>query len=168
MAPLKNLLCSLFLALALPLTIASAQVIAPGPGASAGFSRSVFGIGFFGGPATGLGLSFRHHLPSVLSYQITAGAISIESKLSYDFGVELQIDVFRSYSSRFYVGGGTSYFYSGNGNNTMNGPVRLGLGVGIEYAASPGLHVMGDLFFTYFSDGTVLPLPQLGFFYYFE
>jgi len=168
MASLRKSVLSLIVVLAIPLGTASAQVIAPGPGASAGFSHSVFGIGFFGGPATGLGLSFRHHLPSVLSYQITAGAISIESKLSYDFGLELQVDVFRSYSSRFYFGGGTAYFYSGKGGNTMNGPVRLGLGVGLEYAASPGLHVMGDLFFTYFSDGTVLPLPQLGFFYYFE
>jgi len=41
------------------------------------------------------------------------------------------------------------------------------LGVGGEFLVTPGLHATTELFFTYFTDGTILPLPQLGFHYYF-
>jgi hypothetical protein len=133
-----------------------------------GLRTNVFGLGLAAGSASGMGLSFRHHLPSVASYQITGGIIKVDDRLSYSLGAELQFDLARGPVSRFFVGGGAAYFYSGtSSHNEMVGPARLGVGIGGEYAGGAGLHVIGDLMFTYFSDGTVLPLPQIGVFYYF-
>jgi hypothetical protein len=41
------------------------------------------------------------------------------------------------------------------------------MGIGGELPMSSGFHVTGELLFTYFSDGTILPLPSAGFHYYF-
>jgi hypothetical protein len=149
-------------------TSAGAQVIMPDRGHEPGLRTNVFGLGLAAGAASGAGLSFRHHLPSVASYQITGGIIKANDRLSYSLGAELQFDLARGPVSRFFVGGGAAYFYSGSSShNEMLGPARLGFGIGGEYASEAGLHVIGDLMFTYFSDGTVLPLPQIGVYYYF-
>jgi hypothetical protein len=147
--------------------VAGAQVILPERGREPGLRENVFGLGLWGGPATGLGLSFRHHLPSQVSYMITGGIIKVDEKLSYDIGVEGQFDLARSSTNRFFVAAGFGYFYSGKETNRMNAPTRLGLGIGGEFAVSPGIHTTIEAMFTYFSDGNVLPLPQLGFHYYF-
>jgi hypothetical protein len=148
--------------------IAHAQVVLPTGGNGRDLRQTVFGLGLFGGPAGGLGLSFRHHLPSAFSYQVTGGIIKVDDKLSYDFGFEGQYDLVRGGNGRFFAGAAASYFYSGrSGTNQMKGPGRVGLGVGGEIAAGLGFHATGELMFTYFTDGTVLPLPQLGLYYYF-
>lgn len=145
------------------------QVVVPNTGSGPGLRQSAFGLGLFGGPAGGLGLSFRHHLPSAVSYQITGGIIKVDEKLSYDIGAEAQLDLARGPAGRFYAAAATAYFFSGSGGvNDMKGPGRVGLGVGGEATAGYGFHVSGDLLFTYFTDGTVLPLPQIGFHYYFR
>jgi hypothetical protein len=145
-----------------------AQVVLPDKEIPAGLRENVFGLGLFGGPATGLGLSFRHHLPSSLSYQVTGGIIRVENRTSYDIGGEAQVDLSRTPTSRFFAGGGAGYYYSGtSGNNGMKAPARIALGLGGEFAVSPGLHTEIEAYFTFFSDGTVLPLPQIGFHYYF-
>jgi hypothetical protein len=147
---------------------AQAQVVMPDPRYEAGLRTSVFGLGLFAGPSGGAGLSFRHHLPSVASYQLTGGIIKADDRLHYSLGAELQFDLGRSNTSRFYAAAAVSYFYSGTSNhNEMQGPARIGAGIGGEYAGGSGFHLAGDLMFTYFSDGTVLPLPQIGLFYYF-
>ncbi len=145
-----------------------AQVILPEKGQQAGLNESVFGLGLTAGPTTGIGLSFRHHLPSEWSYQIAGGIIKLDERTSYDIGFGVQYDLVRGSTNRFFVGSGFGYYYSGKSNgNEMKAPTRLGLGVGGEFAVTPGLHTSVELFFTYFSDGTVLPLPQLGLYYYF-
>ena len=145
-----------------------AQVILPEKGQEAGLHESVFGLGLTAGPTTGIGLSFRHHLPSEFSYQIAGGIIKVDERTSYDIGVGAQYDLVRSSTNRFFVGGGFGHYYSGkSGHNDMSAPTRIGLGIGGEFAVTPGLHTAVELFFTYFSDGTVLPLPQLGLHYYF-
>jgi hypothetical protein len=164
-----KLYCGLVLmALLLPGRV-SAQVESPASGRTQ-FSHSVFGIGLFGGAATGLGLSFRHHLPSSFSYQVVGGVINASEKLSYDFGMQLQFDLIRSATTRFYAGSGIAFFYAGKsgGTNEMDGPGRLGLGIGGEFNAGSDLNASLELMFTYFTDGTILPLPQLGVHYYFE
>jgi hypothetical protein len=154
------------LSFAMPI-IANAQVVLPEK-SPAGLRENVFGLGFFGGPATGLGLSFRHHLPSAFSYQITGGIIKANGRLRYDIGAEAQYDLARTASSRFFVAGGFGYYYAGaSGTNEMEGPTRIGLGIAGEFATTAGLQTTVEVLFTYFSDGTVLPLPQLGFHYYF-
>ena len=154
--------------LALVTSMLSAQVVLPERKGETGLRENVFGLGVAGGAATGVGLSFRHHLPAVWSYQVTGGIIKVNDKLSSAVGVELQYDLVRGATNRFFAGGGIGYYYSGpSSGNELDAPGRLGLGVGGEFLVTPGLHATTELFFTYFTDGTILPLPQLGFHYYF-
>jgi hypothetical protein len=148
-------------------TSATSQVVLPERGQEPGLEQNVFGLGLWGGPATGLGLSFRHHLPSQLSYMVTGGIIKVDERLSYDIGIEAQFDLARTATNRFFVAGGAGHYYSGRDRNEMKAPTRIGLGIGGEFAVTPGIHTMIEVMFTYFSDGNILPLPQLGFHYYF-
>jgi hypothetical protein len=144
------------------------QVVLPSKGEETSLHQSVFGLGVFGGAATGLGLSFRHHLPSPFSYQVTGGIIKVDRQLSYDLGLEGQYDLVRGPASRFFVGGGAGYFYSGKtSRNELDSPGRLGIGIGGELWMGAGFHGTGELMFTIFSNGNVLPLPQFGIHYYF-
>ena len=159
---------SLMLLLVFGATLAQGQVVAPSKETDQPLRQSLFGLGIFGGPAGGFGISFRHHLPSAFSYQVTGGIINVDDKLKYDIGVELQYDLVRGPSGRFFAAGAASYFFSGKGGvNEIEGPGRVGLGVGGELFIGAGFHASADLLFTYFSDSTVLPLPQVGIFYYF-
>ncbi|MGA9118206.1 MAG: hypothetical protein WB699_02470 [Bacteroidota bacterium] len=145
-----------------------AQVVVSEHGRETSMGTNVFGLGFAGGPASGLGLSFRHHLPSAASYELVGGIIKATDRLFYSVGAEFQYDLSRSSVIRFYAAAGVAYFYSGvSGHNDMDAPTRVGAGIGLESTAGSGFHVNGDLLFTYFSDGTVLPLPQIGVHYYF-
>jgi hypothetical protein len=162
----KLALCAL--ALVLGSSSARSQVVLPERGANAALRENVFGLGLAAGACSGIGLSFRHHLPSTMSYEINGGIIKVEDRLSYSLGVEVQFDLVRSQTTRFFVGGGAGYFYSGTSSrNEMDGPARLGIGIGGEYASGGGFHLTTSLLFTYFSDGTVLPLPGIGVHYYF-
>jgi hypothetical protein len=59
---MRYLLVSAVLFLA-AVTAARAQVETPQQGQGPMVRQNVYGLGLFGGPATGLGLSFRHHPP---------------------------------------------------------------------------------------------------------
>jgi hypothetical protein len=148
-------------------SVASSQVVMPS-GQTTSIRQHVFGLGFFGGASGGLGLSFRHHLPSPLSYQITGGIVKFSEKLHSDIGIEVHYDLARGSGTRFFVAGGFAYYYSGKDGNEMKAPTRGGLGLGGEWVMSGGLHFLGEGMFTFFSDGTILPLPQFGFYYYFN
>ena len=149
-------------------TTARAQVILPEKGREGGVRDNVFGLGLAGGAATGVGISFRHHLPGTVSYEITGGIVKADNKTSYAIGGELQFDLIRAPASRFFVAGGFGYYYAGRGSgNELKGPSRVAVGIGGEVPAGSGFHFSGELMFTYFSDDTVLPLPQIGIYYYF-
>jgi hypothetical protein len=148
--------------------VARTQVAIPDKKGGTGFREEVMGLGLFAGPASGLGVSFRHHLRIPLSYQVTAGIIKVDDRLLYDLGGEVQFDLSRGEGSRFFVVGGFGYYYAGrSSNNEMKAPGRLGLGAGAELGISPAVGATVELLFTCFTDGTVLPLPQAGIFYYF-
>ena len=145
-----------------------AQVNVPSQDRPKELGQSVFGLGLSGGLVSGIGLSFRHHLPSVLSYQVVGGIIKVDTKLHYDVGTEIQFDLTRGESTRFFACGGIGYFFSGeSGNNELDGPLRMGIGIGGEVMRVESFSFSGELMFSYFSDGTVLPLPQVGAHYYF-
>jgi hypothetical protein len=166
---MKRSLWFLLVLLVVPGVPVSAQVVFPDRDVAVSPRKNVFGLGLFGGPASGLGLSFRHHLPTPFSYQINGGVIKVDDRLAYSVGAEVQYDLTRTGVTRFFVAGATSYFYKGKAEqNDIAGPGRLGIGIGGELHADAGIHVTVDLLFTYFSDGTVLPLPQIGFHYYFR
>ncbi len=165
---MKNRITLSLLAAVLLGTSSHAQTTMPDRSRPTGFRDEVLGLGFFAGSAGGLGVSFRHHLRTPLSYQITGGIIKADKRLLYDIGAEVQYDFSRGADARYFVGGGISYFYSGtSGHNDMLGPARIGLGLGGEFSVTPVLSATAELLFTYFTDGTILPLPQAGIFYYF-
>jgi hypothetical protein len=146
--------------------ISSAQVATPSM-ESHKVERSIFGLGFSAGTASGFGLSFRHHLPGDFSYQVVAGVIKADRRTSYDIGSELQFDLVHGELSRFFACGAFGYFYSGENSNELDASFRSGLGIGIEKGTSQALNLSAELLFTFFSDGTILPLPQVGIHYYF-
>ena len=145
------------------------QVIIPDKeDSSVRLEEQIFGLGFAAGPTTGLGISFRHHLRSRFSYGIIGGIIKVDRDLSYDIGFEAQWDILRNESRRFFAVGGTSFFYSGTSdNNELEGPLRFGFGIGGEFSSSGVVNVTLEGLFTFFSDGTILPLPQISAHYYF-
>ncbi|HMK38034.1 MAG TPA: hypothetical protein VK569_01760 [Bacteroidota bacterium] len=155
----------LMFACALP---ARPQAVLPERGISGGLKQNVFGLGLAAGAASGIGISFRQHFPGYFSYEINGGIIKVNKETSYDFGAELQYDFIRGAGVRFFSALAGGYYYSGgvNGNN-VEAPARLGVGVGGEVPIQGGFHISGEILFTFFSDGTVLPLPQVAMHYYF-
>jgi hypothetical protein len=143
------------------------QVVLPDQQNPTRLGRTVYGLGFAAGAGTGLGVSFRHHLPSEMSYQIVGGILKIDRNLSYDVGAEVQFDFFRGEMTRFFGGGGVAYFYTGENRNRFRGPFRLAIGVGGEFSNIQLVHITVSGMFTYFSNGDIWPLPQLGVHYYF-
>ncbi len=129
--------------------------------------KTVYGVGFSGGWGSGVGFSFRAHLPSKMSFQGVFGIIKTQSKLLMSTGGEYQYDLVRGNATRFFFVGSVGYFYSGNGQNDVAGPFRLGAGIGGEFQIQGALHATIEGQFVYSSDGTVLPLPQLALHYYF-
>lgn len=145
-----------------------AQVSLPAQSQSVDLGKNVYGLGLSAGMASGFGVSFRHHLPSIVSYQIVGGIIKVDTMLLYDVGTQVEFDLARGPLARFYVGGGLGYFYSGGTEgNDLSAPFRAGLGVGGEWGNFEPFHLSADIMLTYFSDGTVIPLPQIGAHYYF-
>ncbi len=132
------------------------------------YERQVFGVGVTVGPIEGAGISFRHHLPAPFSYTLNGGIIKVDQNLHYAVGGDIQYDLARSTNGRYFVLLGIGYYYSGStSKNEMKGPFRVGLGVGAEFVVNGPLHVSLQGAFTFFSDGTILPLPHIGIHYYF-
>ena len=129
--------------------------------------QSVFGLGIAGGVASGFGLSFRHHMPGDFSYQIIGGVIKADNQTLLNVGTELQYDFVRGATTRFFGAGALGYFYRGRSENELSAPIRFGLGIGGELNKLEPLHISGELLFTFFNDGTILPLPQISIHYYF-
>lgn len=132
------------------------------------FGRSIYGLGFSGGPASGVGFSYRFHTEGKSSYQAIVGVFKPKNTDTfYSFGAEFQQDLTRSNSARFFFGAASSYFYNGSGINRYTAPFRIGAGLGGEFLMQDAVHFTFQGLFTYFSDGTILPLPQLSIHYYF-
>lgn len=145
----------------------NAQVVIPDQNQPTQLGKTVYGLGFAAGFGTGLGVSFRHHFPSEFSYQLVGGIIKVDGKLTYDVGAEAHIDLVRGEMTRFFALGGLGYYYSGDSGNNLAGPFRVAIGTGGEFSTSRKVHVTLEGMFTFFSDGTILPLPQFSVHYYF-
>ncbi|NUN69649.1 MAG: hypothetical protein HUU02_08060 [Bacteroidetes bacterium] len=132
------------------------------------FGKSVYGLGFSGGPASGIGISYRYHSEGKASLQGVLGIFKPKNTDTfYSFGAEYQQDLTRSNSARFFFGAATSFFFNGSDVNRYAAPFRFGAGLGGEFLLQEGVHMTFQGLFTYFSDGTILPLPQLSIHYYF-
>jgi hypothetical protein len=144
------------------------QAVLPERGHDGGLRENVYGLGLAVGAASGVGLSFRQHFPGYMSYQLIGGIIKVDNETSYALGGELQYDFIRGSGVRFFAAGVAGYYYSGGKRgNDIEAPGRVGLGIGGEVPVQGGFHISGELLFTFFSDGNVLPLPQVGMHYYF-
>lgn len=144
-----------------------AQVSVSGDNKAEDFSKPVYGLGFSGGPASGVGISFRDHFPSKLSLQLVFGILKDKVNTFVSTGAEIQYDLVRGSSTRFYFGPAVGYFYNGDGANTFESPTRVGIGLGGEFNIRDALHVSVEGMFVFFSDGSIIPLPQASIHYYF-
>lgn len=135
-------------------------------------SQHVFGLGFNASLATGVGFSFRHHLPDIpFGYQITGMGWKTDDFTFYNFGLELQYDFFVLDKGRLYgLAGGSKFYHSDTaGVNTYEGSTRLGFGVGYEFSLLPSLGISLTATLTSFQpSGQLLPLPTAGIHYYFR
>jgi hypothetical protein len=153
---------------AFTVSLVYAQVDVSNPRSSRSIETQVYGVGLAGGWISGTGFSFREHLPGRLSYQVTGGIIKVGDKLTYNVGVEPQYDLVIGETSRLFALLGLGYYYSGtSSNNDLSAPFRFGLGAGVEWNVSGGFHVTTACGVVYFSDGIILPVPQVGAHYYF-
>jgi hypothetical protein len=148
-------------------SISFAQITTSGLSKAEDLNRPVYGLGLSAGWASGVGLSFRSHLPSKSSVQAVFGIIKTSNKLAMCVGGEYQYDLVRSNTTRFFAGSAMSYFYHGNGSNEVSGPFRVGAGIGGEFQLQQALHITVEGMFVFFSDGRVIPLPQIAAHYYF-
>lgn len=144
-----------------------AQVSASGLSRAESMGRSVYGLGFAAGYSSGVGISFRSHLPSKSSLQGVFGIIKTSSTLYMSIGAEYQYDLVRGNQTRFFAVGSTGYFYRGSDRNEVNGPFRVGAGIGAEFNLREAIHLTVAGQFVYASNHTVLPLPQVALHYYF-
>jgi hypothetical protein len=144
-----------------------AQITTSGLSKAEDLNRPVYGLGLSAGWASGVGLSFRSHFPSKSSLQAVFGIIKTSDKLAMSLGGEYQYDLVRSNATRFFITGTLAYFYHGSGFNEVDGPFRMGGGIGGEFHAQDALHITVEGVFVYFSDGRVIPLPQIAAHYYF-
>ena len=143
------------------------QVSVSGDNKAENFDKSVYGLGFAGGPASGVGISFRDHLPSKVSLQLVFGIVKDKVNTFLSTGAEIQYDLVRGNSTRFYFGPAVGYFYSGSDKNTFEAPTRVGIGLGGEFNVRDALHFSVEGMFVFFSDGTIIPMPQASLHYYF-
>jgi hypothetical protein len=143
------------------------QVSVAGDNKAENFDKSVYGLGFAGGPASGVGVSFRDHFPSRLSIQLVFGILKDNVNTFVSTGAELQYDLVRGNTTRFYFGPAFGYFYNGSDVNSFKAPTRYGIGLGGEFNVRDALHFSVEGMFVFFSDGTIIPLPQASIHYYF-
>jgi len=79
------------------------QAVLPERGRDGGLRENVYGLGLSAGAASGIGVSFRHHLPGYFSYQLIGGIIKVDNRTSYAVGGEFQYDFIRGSGVRFFA-----------------------------------------------------------------
>ncbi|HTP14009.1 MAG TPA: hypothetical protein VMM37_10285 [Bacteroidota bacterium] len=144
-----------------------AQVSVSGENKAEDFNKSVYGLGFAGGSASGIGISFRDHFPSKISLQLVFGILKDKVNTFISTGAEVQYDLVRGNTTRFYFGPAVAYFYNGSDRNKFDAPTRFGIGLGGEFNIRDALHFSVEGMFVFFSDGSIIPLPQASIHYYF-
>lgn len=165
---MKRLLITYLFCITLIVTTMSYAQVAVSNVKGDAFGKSVYGLGFSGGPASGIGGSYRYHTEGKSSLQAVFGIFKPKNTDTfYSFGAEFQQDLTRSNSARFFFGMASSFIYNGSGGNKYSAPYRFGAGLGGEFLLQDAVHFTFEGLFTYFSDGTILPLPQLAIHYYF-
>ena len=137
--------------------------------------ETLWAIGLHGGLLSGMGLGLRMNYSQRFGFQLVGGAMTWKDKFVYSVGFEGQFDFDTAKRSRLYALAAVGFYDNGeeepkpgDEDKRLKGPLRAGLGVGYEWAVSDKMVLMANGAFTYFSNGSFLPLPQLGIFYYFR
>ena len=147
--------------------------------------QNVYGLGLNFSLVSGMGLSFKEHFAqSRFSYMLTGYVYKDRSGATYDYGLELQYDIYLKQQTRFYAFAGASYFYNGGSvsqtdpasgliqsvqQNQLAGPTRLGGGAGFETAISSSVCFYANLSLTSFQPtGDLYIYPYGGFMIYFK
>lgn len=144
------------------------------PGIEPAKSEIYYGIGLNASLLSGAGLSARMMIGERYGVQLTTFVLALNSLTHFNIGVEGQYTFTQGEVGRLYglVGGG--YYLTTKSDTTKPGnriaePARLGLGVGGDLYMVGNLAVDGSLAFHWFmATGKVLPLPSIGFHYYFR
>jgi hypothetical protein len=149
--------------------------------------QNVYGLGLNFSLMSGIGISFKEHFAqSHWSYMLT-GYANVDnsggSGATYDYGAEIQYDIYLKQETRFYALAGASYFYQGETvstpdpvanvkqsiQNSLAGPARLGIGAGFETALSSTICFYTNLTVTSFQpSGDLFIYPYGGFMFYFK
>ncbi|MBI5647158.1 MAG: hypothetical protein HY962_09530 [Ignavibacteriae bacterium] len=148
----------------------SAQTSDPGTADANPFAtKDLWAAGVHAGFLSGMGLSARFHPQGRFAVQLTGGGFKSGKVSTYSFGLEGQFDFDNVGRSRFYGYLGTGlYSWKDNGTEKLDGEWRAGIGLAYEWEVSKKLIFCANGAITYFSDGSVYPMPQIGLFYYFN
>ena len=146
--------------------------------------QNVYGLGTNFSLMSGIGISFKEHFAhSRLSYMITGYVWKDQSGGTYDYGLEMQYDIYLKQETRFYAFAGTSYFYDGSKvtrddlitglsqsiQNQLAGPLRIGAGAGFETAVGSAVCFYASLSVTSFQpSGDLFIYPYGGLMVYFK
>jgi hypothetical protein len=144
--------------------------LAPEGETNAFLTSDMWAVGLQAGLMSGTGLGVRFHPMGRFGGQFVGGGIKTGERTAYSFGLEGQFDFDVMDRSRFYgyLGGGFYHSKVTDGDN-IKAPWRFGLGVAYEWSISRKLIFNASGALTFFSNGEgVLPLPQVGLWYYFN
>jgi hypothetical protein len=148
--------------------------------------QAVYGMGTNFSLLSGMGFSLKEHFShSQFSYMVTGYVWKDHAGATYDFGLEVQYDIYIKDLTRFYVLAGMSQFYNGSREsrwdptsgqwnlmqetNHLDGPTRLGTGIGFETALSDAVGFYSSLSVTSFQpSGDLQMLPSAGLMVYFK
>ena len=106
--------------------------------------------------------------------QLSTFILALSSLTHFNVGVEGQYAFTQGEVGRLYGLLGTGYYLTTKSDSTKPGnriadPFRIGLGVGGDLLVAKNFAFDGSLAFHWFTNtGKVLPLPTLGFHYYFR
>ena len=150
---------------------------APAPGAVVDeefYYQPAFGIGLNVGLVSGAGISGRGTFPGGFVAQGTFFVMTLSDWTHFNIGGEVQYSLIRNPDWRLYSLLGMGYYSSTTDDTTKPGnqianPFRTGLGIGYEWFVGRQFVVSIAGALTYFpKTGEVLPIPEIGFFFYFR
>jgi hypothetical protein len=132
-------------------------------------TKSHWGVGLQAGLLSGSGISIRFHPHTRYGFELNAGAWKGGDNLIASFGAEAQYDFDWSGRNRFYGFVGLGYYQNGKDDpDDLKGPFRAGFGAGYDWDISSAVIFSAELGVTWFTDGIILPLPQIGISYLFN
>lgn len=133
-----------------------------------------YAIGLQASLLSGAGLSGRMVIQDRYTIQLSTFIIALSSLTHFNVGVEGQYAFTKGSVGRLYGLLGSGYYLTTKSDTTKPGnriaePFRVGLGVGGDLLVSKNFAFDGSLAFHWFTaTGKVLPLPSVGFHYYFR